>query len=74
MGYAQKPEVFPFICTTAILGINNRVNKSLGITVELKITSQVTNFIKQILSFLAYGGSSICEHAELNLFSHTPDG
>jgi hypothetical protein len=31
----------------------------LGITVELKITSQATNFINQILLFLAYGGSSI---------------
>jgi hypothetical protein len=29
----------------------------MGITVETKITSQVTNFIKQILSFLACGGS-----------------
>jgi hypothetical protein len=30
----------------------------MGITAELKITSQVANFINQIL-FLTYGGSSI---------------
>jgi hypothetical protein len=33
----------------------------LGITLELKIMSQVANFINQILSLLAYGGSSIVE-------------
>jgi hypothetical protein len=44
---------------TATLGINNQVSKALGITVEMKITSQTTDFINQILSFLAYGGSSI---------------
>jgi hypothetical protein len=43
------------------------------ITVELKITSQVTNFFKQILSLLAYGGSSIVKTLELNLFSHAVD-
>jgi hypothetical protein len=40
-------------------GINDRVSEPLGITVELKITSQVANFITQILLFLAYGGSSV---------------
>jgi hypothetical protein len=48
-----------FIQTTATLGINDRVNETLGITIELEITSQAADFIKQILSFLAYGGSSI---------------
>jgi hypothetical protein len=44
---------------TATLGINNQVNETLGIIVELKTTPQANNFIKWILSFLAYGGSSI---------------
>jgi hypothetical protein len=35
------------------------VNETLGTTAEVKITSQATNFIKQIFSFLAYGGSCI---------------
>jgi hypothetical protein len=38
-------------------GTKDRVNKTLGITVELKIMSQATNFIKQIL-FLARGRNS----------------
>jgi hypothetical protein len=44
---------------TATLGINDPVNGTLGITVELKITLQSAYFIEQILSFLAYDGSSI---------------
>jgi hypothetical protein len=43
---------------TTTLGINDRVTETLGITAELEITSEVANFINQILSFLAYGGSS----------------
>jgi hypothetical protein len=31
----------------------------MGLTVELKITSQASNFIKQILLFLTYAGSSV---------------
>jgi hypothetical protein len=31
----------------------------LGTTVELEITSQAADFLNQILSFLAYGGSFI---------------
>jgi hypothetical protein len=42
---------------TAALGVN-LVNETLGITIELKVTSEATNFITQILDFLAYGGSS----------------
>jgi hypothetical protein len=41
------------------LGNSKRVNETLGITVGRKLKPQATNFIKQILSFLAYGGSSI---------------
>jgi hypothetical protein len=48
-----------FIQTTATLGINNRVNETLEITIELEITSQAADFVKQILLFLAYGGSSV---------------
>jgi hypothetical protein len=36
-----------------------RVDEALGITAELEITSQVADFFSQILSFLAYGGSSV---------------
>jgi hypothetical protein len=57
---AQRP--FLFIQTTATLGINDRVNETLGITVELKITSQVINFINQILSFFSYGVSYIVKN------------
>jgi hypothetical protein len=41
------------------LGINNLASETLGITLQLKITSQATNIIKQIFSFLAYGGSPV---------------
>jgi hypothetical protein len=44
---------------TAILGINDQVYETFGKTTELKLTSQAVDFIKQILPFLAYGGSSI---------------
>jgi hypothetical protein len=44
---------------TATLGIDDRVNETLGITTELKVMLQVAYFIEQILSFFAYGGSSI---------------
>jgi hypothetical protein len=54
----RTQRLFLFIWTTHTLGINNRVNGTFGTTVELKIASQATNFIKQIL-FLAYDGSSI---------------
>jgi hypothetical protein len=49
---------------TATLGINDRVSESLGITLKLKIVSQASNFIKQILSFLAYGGTENTEPAQ----------
>jgi hypothetical protein len=55
----RAQRLFLFIQTTGTLGINGRVNETLGITSELKITSQAANFIKQILSFLIYGLSSI---------------
>jgi hypothetical protein len=54
----RDQRLFFFIRTTT-LGINNRVNETLRITVQLKNMSQATNFIKQILSFLAYGGSPV---------------
>jgi hypothetical protein len=43
--------------------MNDRVNETLGITVELKIASQAADFTKQIL-FLAYRGSSVLENLE----------
>jgi hypothetical protein len=54
----------------AALGINDRVDETIGITVELEITSQVADFLSQILSFLAYGGSSV---VKTNFFSHVVD-
>jgi hypothetical protein len=44
---------------TAVLGIDDRVSETLGITVELEVTSQAADFFNQILSFLAYGESSV---------------
>jgi hypothetical protein len=49
----RAQRLFHFIRTPATLGICNQVNETLGVTVELKILSQVTNFFKQIFSFLA---------------------
>jgi hypothetical protein len=43
---------------TVTLGINDRVNETLGINAELEITSQAPDFFNHILSFLAYDGSS----------------
>jgi hypothetical protein len=48
-----------FLQMTATLEIINRASEALGITGDSEIMSQAPNFIKQILSFLAYGGSSI---------------
>jgi hypothetical protein len=67
---SQRP--FLFIWMTATLGINNRVNETLGITVELKIKFQAINLIKQIL-FLVYHGRFIVKTL-INLFSHVADG
>jgi hypothetical protein len=50
--------LFHFARTTAALGINNRAKETMGITIKLNTTSQTANFIKQVPSFLAYGGSS----------------
>jgi hypothetical protein len=47
--------------TTATLRFNNRVKETLGITVELEITPQASDFIEKTLSFLADGGSSIVQ-------------
>jgi hypothetical protein len=44
---------------TATFGINDRVNETLGISVELEITPQASDVIKEILSFLICGGSRI---------------
>jgi hypothetical protein len=57
--YTEPKGFFSVFRRLATIDINNRVNKTFGITTELKITSQITNFVKQILSFLAYAGSSI---------------
>jgi hypothetical protein len=59
---------FLFFLTTTALGPDNRVNKTLGITIELKITSQAVYLNQQVLSFLAYGGSSIMKTANNSSF------
>jgi hypothetical protein len=45
----------------AALGVNDRVSETLGIAVQLKFISEVVDFLGQILSVLAYGGSSVVE-------------
>jgi hypothetical protein len=73
MEYTQSPEAFPVYLDECCLEINVPVNELLGITNELKITSQFADFNNQILSFLAHGGSSIVK-TESNLFSYAADG
>jgi hypothetical protein len=43
------------------LGVNDRVNKTLGICIKLKILFQSINLITQILSVLANGVGSVVE-------------
>lgn len=50
-----------FIQMTAALGVNIQINETFEITVGLKNTSEAADFITQILSLLAYGGSFIME-------------
>jgi hypothetical protein len=57
-----------FTQTTATLGVNDRVNETLGVTIELEISSQAADFFNQILSYLTYGGSSV-----VVVFLQTPD-
>jgi pilus assembly protein TadC len=52
---------------TVALGVNDRVNEPLGIAVQLKVMSEVVDFLSQMLSVLAYGGSSVVD--TLNQFS-----
>jgi hypothetical protein len=68
MVYTQSQRLLLFIQTTATLGIHDRVNEALGITAELEITSQVTDFFNQILSFLGYGGSSVVKTLDQTSF------
>jgi hypothetical protein len=64
----RSQRLFLFARITAALGANNQDGETLGITLKLKITSQATNFIKQILSFLGIWWKLFCEVSELNLF------
>jgi hypothetical protein len=45
----------------------------MEITIKLNTTSQTANFIKQMPSFMAYGGMSVVR-AKLNTFSHAAGG
>jgi hypothetical protein len=58
---------------TATLGINDRVSETLGITIELKIMSQVANFINQILLFFIWWKLYFGD-PESNFFSHAAVG
>jgi hypothetical protein len=58
----RTERVFLFFLTTTTLRPDNRVNKTLGITIELKIKCQVVYLNQQVL-FLACGGSSIMKAA-----------
>jgi hypothetical protein len=70
----RTQSLFLFALKTDTLGINNRVNETLGITVKLKTTSEPTNSITQIiLIFLSNGWKPLCEDCELNFFPHVAD-
>jgi hypothetical protein len=56
---------------TAALRVNNGVNETLGISVQVKIMSEAMNFKTHIWAFLTYGGGS-CENSELD-FSYVVD-
>jgi hypothetical protein len=43
--------IFLYTWMTTTLEINNQVNETSGIIIELKVTSQAVSFIKQILGF-----------------------
>jgi hypothetical protein len=45
-GIYTNQRLFLCVRATATFGINSQVNETLGITVELEITSQAANFIK----------------------------
>jgi hypothetical protein len=49
----RAQRLFFFVQMTAALGINDRVNETLGITVQLELTSQAADFFNQILLLLA---------------------
>jgi hypothetical protein len=57
-----------FTQATATLGVDDRVNEALGITIELEFSSQAADFFNQILSFLAYGGSSVVKTLDQTSF------
>jgi hypothetical protein len=71
--YTQSPEASALYSVDCYPWNNDRVNETLRITVELNFTSQAANLNKQILSFLAYGRSSIVK-TQINLFPHAADG
>jgi hypothetical protein len=54
--------------TTTALGRDNRVNKALGITAELKVISQVVYLQQQVLPVFAYSGSSLMETMNYSSF------
>jgi hypothetical protein len=58
MEYIQSQSLVLLFWMTATLRVNDRVNEPLGIAGQLKIRSEVVNFLGQILSSLAYSGSS----------------
>jgi hypothetical protein len=57
-----------FIQTTAVLGIDDRINKTLVINRSTGNIPQAVDFFNQILSSLAYGGNSIVKTPDETTF------
>jgi hypothetical protein len=57
MGHTQYLEALPPCSTNLAHLVNDRVNKTFGVSPQLKIASKTTTFIIQILVFLPYDGS-----------------
>jgi hypothetical protein len=64
----RAQRLFFFTRMTSALGVHNRVSETFEITVKLKITSEATNFITQILAFLKYCGSSFVKTLNWTFF------
>jgi hypothetical protein len=59
MGHTESPEASALYSDDCYPWNSNGVSETLGITSEMKTTSQATNFFNHMLSFLAYGASPI---------------
>jgi hypothetical protein len=55
----RRQRYFLFIQMAAALRTDNQVHETVEVTIRPKITSEATNFIKQVLPFLVYCRGSI---------------